>query len=65
MEKRRNQLILSLLNKKQIIIIMKMLVILNNQIEKEDVALANLIESLLKQTDEEIFFYKKSNWMIV
>ena len=30
--------------------------------DEEDIALANFIESLLRQTDEEIF--QKSNWMI-
>ena len=32
------------------------------KVEKEDVALVNFIESLQKQTDEEIF--NKSYWMI-
>ena len=32
--------------------------------EDKDIALTNLNESLLKQTDEE-FFFQKSNWMIV
>ena len=34
---------------------MKMLLTLNDQIQIEDIALANLIENLQKQTDEQIF----------
>ena len=34
-----------------------------NKRRQEDIALANFIESLQKQTDEENFH--KSNWMIV
>ena len=32
--------------------------------DEEDIALANFIESLQKQTDEVVFFPQKSNWMI-
>ena len=62
MKKRRNQLILNLLNKKQILIMMKMQLNLDNQMKKEEdeenIALANFIESLQKQTDEKNFLKK-------
>ena len=63
MKKRRYQLILSLLIKKQILIMMKISIDskLSDLIEEneEDVALANFIESLKKkQTDEKIFSKK-------
>ena len=64
-EKRRNQLILSLLSKTypyndENAIDFRWSDVAEEDLE--DIALANFIESLLKQTDEEIF--SKGNWMI-
>ena len=65
MKKRRNQLILSLLIKKILIMMINGIDFKWSGVkeEEEDVALTNFIENLQKQTDEEIFKIKVTRWL--